>query len=190
MRRWSGCWPRRRIWCSVRMKRRHQRWRIWPLRYPCELTAELVSITGAHNQTRMLLTGIARPEIHPHHATLTRIHRYTRLKRIELEILRVRSLKRDRCCMKLCHATIGEVNRKPTARSELQGSEIKLRRTESEGGKNPCQSQRHSSRKPARRWLVLAESFKLRSAQIRSEFNLSHVMRSYQVFREPELRAR
>jgi hypothetical protein len=174
----------------MRMKRSHNRWRIWPLRYPSELTAELVSIIGAHNQPRMLLTGIARTEIHPHDATLTRLHRYARLKRINFEILRVRSRKRDRCCMELRHATIGEVKRKPTARSDLQCSEIKLRRTESEAGENPCQSQRHSSRKPARRWLVLAKSFKLRSAQIRFEFNLSHFMRSYPVFLDPELRAR
>src|SRR5438128_1747690 len=136
------------------MKRSHHWGSSWSLRDPYELTAELVSIGGAHNQPRMLLTGIARPEIHPYRATLTRIHRYTRLKRIDLEILRVRSLQRDRCCMKLCHAAISEVNRKPTARSELQGSEIKLRGTEAEGGKNPRQSQRHSSHEPTRRALV------------------------------------
>jgi hypothetical protein len=189
MRRWSGRCRRRRIWCWMG-KRSHCCWRIWPLRYPCELTAELVSTMGPHNQPCMLLTGITRPEIHPHNATLTRFHRKTRLLRIDLEILRVSSLKRNRRCMKLCHATIGEVNRKPTARSELQCSKIKPRRTEPEGGENPCQSQRHSARKPGRRWLLSAEPFKLRSAQIRFEFNLSHVMRSYPVFREPELRAR
>src|SRR2546425_10283921 len=114
-------------------------------RGPGEVAAELAAVFSTNNQPGQLRARLTGTEVHPHHATFSGSNRGTMLC-IHLKVPEIVSLHYDGS-VKLCHATIRELDRKTATRSNLQLSELQLGWAKTNRGKDPrerhCQNSRH-----------------------------------------------